>query len=59
MKPEPTRFATAIADLLAAPPAADAVRAAATGFTWAANAAALEDHLAGLGGRAGLTRRRA
>jgi glycosyltransferase involved in cell wall biosynthesis len=52
-------FATAIAELLAAPPATDTVRATATGFTWAANAAALEDHLAGLGADARPARRRA
>jgi glycosyltransferase involved in cell wall biosynthesis len=52
-------FATAIAELLAAPPATDTVRATATGFTWAANAAALEDHLAGLGGDVRPARRRA
>ncbi len=41
-------FAAAIADLLAAPPPQEAVRAHATRFTWAANAAALRDHLGGL-----------
>ncbi|HEY0621952.1 glycosyltransferase [Sphingomonas sp.] len=41
-------FAAAIGELLAAPPARDAVRAAAAGFTWEANTAALYDHLSGL-----------
>jgi len=52
-------FAAAIAELLAAPPATDAVRATATGFTWATNAASLEDHLAGLSEHARPARRRA
>lgn len=41
-------FATAIGELLAAPPLRDAVRATAAGFTWEANTAALYDHLSGL-----------
>ncbi|MEH3098613.1 glycosyltransferase [Sphingomonas adhaesiva] len=41
-------FAGAIGDLIAAPPPRDAVRAAAERFTWAANAAALHEHLASL-----------
>jgi glycosyltransferase involved in cell wall biosynthesis len=52
-------FATAIGDLLAEPPAAEAVRAAAARFTWPANAAALDDHLAGLVEKAASARRRA
>ena len=44
----PAAFARAIAALLGAPPAADAVRQGALRFTWAANTAALYDHLAGL-----------
>ena len=42
---EPKAFAGTIAELLAAPPAREAVRAAALPFTWEANAAALSDHL--------------
>jgi len=42
---EPAAFAAAIATLLAAPPAAEAVRAAALGYTWPTNAAALAAHL--------------
>lgn len=41
-------FASAIGELLAAAPQRDAVRAAAAGFTWEANTAALYDHLSGL-----------
>ncbi|MEH3037794.1 MAG: glycosyltransferase [Sphingomonas adhaesiva] len=41
-------FAGAIGDLIAAPPPRAAVRAAAERFTWAANAAALHEHLASL-----------
>lgn len=41
-------FAAAIRELLAAPPTRDRVRAAAAGFTWEANTAALYHHLAGL-----------
>lgn len=41
-------FAAAIAALLADPPRQQAVREAATGFTWEANTAALYAHLAGL-----------
>lgn len=41
-------FASAIGELLAAPPPREAVRAMATGFTWEANSAALYDHLARL-----------
>lgn len=41
-------FAAAIGELLTHPPASDAVRTAALPFTWAANTAALYDHLAGL-----------
>lgn len=41
-------FAAAIDALLAAPPARDAVRATAAGFTWEANTAALFEHLSGL-----------
>lgn len=41
-------FAAAIADLLAMPPPAGAVRAHALGFTWEANTDALYAHLAGL-----------
>jgi len=44
-------FADAIARILAAPPLPDAVRKGAEPFTWAANTAALYDHLAGLVGR--------
>lgn len=45
---KPAAFATAIGELLAAPPPRDAVRATAAGFTWEANTAALYDHLSGL-----------
>jgi len=41
-------FAEAIGELLAAPPAAEAVRGHALRFTWEANTAALYAHLAGL-----------
>lgn len=41
-------FAAATADLLADPPAPQAVRAAAAGFTWEANTAALYAHLSAL-----------
>lgn len=41
-------FAAAIAELLAVPPAQDAVRDHALGFTWDANATALRGHLAAL-----------
>ena len=41
-------FAAAIQELIAAPPPRDRVRAAAAGFTWEANTAALYHHLAGL-----------
>jgi teichuronic acid biosynthesis glycosyltransferase TuaC len=44
----PGAFAAAIADLLADPPLPEAVRAGAARFTWAANTAALYDHLSGL-----------
>jgi glycosyltransferase involved in cell wall biosynthesis len=42
---EPAAFAAAIRDVLAAPRPAGEVRAAALGFTWPANAAALAAHL--------------
>jgi glycosyltransferase involved in cell wall biosynthesis len=45
---DPAAFAAAIADLLAAPPDPQAVRAHAARFTWEANALALRDHLADL-----------
>jgi len=45
---EPLAIAGAIAELLADPPEAEAVRATAGRFTWAANSAALFDHLSGL-----------
>lgn len=45
---EAEAFAEAIGALLAAPPAAEAVRAAASRFTWQANTEALFDHLSGL-----------
>jgi teichuronic acid biosynthesis glycosyltransferase TuaC len=45
---EPLAFATAIGDLLHHPPAQEAVRRGATGFTWEANSAALREHLSGL-----------
>lgn len=41
-------FAAAIGEILAAPPAREAVRATAARFTWEANTAALYDHLSGL-----------
>lgn len=45
---EAAAIAAAIADLLADPPERSAVRAAAEGFTWEANTAALVDHLSAL-----------
>ena len=42
---EPAAFAAAIREILAAPRPADAVRAAALGYTWQANGAALAGHL--------------
>ena len=51
-------FAGAIAELIAAPPMPDAVRAGAMKFTWEANAAALAAHLRGLIDRKASTRRR-
>lgn len=45
---DPAAFADAIAALLSDPPPRAQVRAAAMGFTWSANAAALHDHLARL-----------
>jgi glycosyltransferase involved in cell wall biosynthesis len=42
---DPAAFATAIADLLATPPAPADVRRGAERFTWDANTAALVDHL--------------
>ncbi|WNO54392.1 glycosyltransferase [Stakelama saccharophila] len=44
----PKGFAAAIADLLARPPDAESVRAAAAPYSWQANAEALHDHLARL-----------
>lgn len=44
----PANIAVGIADVLANPPVPEAVRAAATAFTWEANRAALVDHLTGL-----------
>ncbi len=44
----PANIAVGIADVLAHPPEPDAVRAAATEFTWEANRAALVSHLATL-----------
>lgn len=44
----PEAFAGAIRELLAAPPEPAAVRVHAAPFTWAANTAALYDHLSGL-----------
>ena len=41
----PEGFAAAIRDLLDAPPAPDRVKAAASDYSWEANAAALHDHL--------------
>lgn len=52
-------FAGAITEMLATPPEAETVRAAATRFTWPANAAALDEHLAGLADAARIERRRA
>lgn len=54
--PEAEAVAAAVRDLLADPPAADAVRATAARFTWEANAAALHAHLAAIVAR-GLARR--
>lgn len=48
---EPVAVRAALAALLAAPPAPDAVRRHAERFTWAANTAALYAHLAALTGR--------
>lgn len=45
-------FATAIAELLKAPPPREAVREMAKGFTWEANSAALYAHLRALADRA-------
>ncbi len=45
-------FAAAIAQLMHAPPAAEAVRAHAARFTWTANADALHAHLSALAGAA-------
>lgn len=45
---EPGAIAAAVRDILAAPPAPDAVRAAAARFSWEANGAALHAHLARL-----------
>jgi len=45
---DPEALTAAIRDLLDHPPAPAAVRAAAEPFTWAANTAALVEHLAGL-----------
>ena len=45
---DPADLAAAIRDLLDHPPAPEAVRAAAVPFTWAANTAALTEHLTGL-----------
>ncbi|WP_456298460.1 glycosyltransferase [Flavisphingomonas formosensis] len=45
---EPAAIARGIRELLAAPPLQDVVRASAERFTWAANSAALYEHLAGL-----------
>lgn len=44
----PQAFAAAIGELLSAPPPREQVRAAAAGFTWEANTAALHDHLSRL-----------
>ncbi|GAA0664889.1 glycosyltransferase involved in cell wall biosynthesis [Sphingomonas insulae] len=44
----PVSIAAAIGELLVHPPEPAAVRAAALPFTWAANTAALHDHLSGL-----------
>lgn len=48
---DPAAFATAIAGLLADPPAPSAVRRGAGRFTWAANTDALFAHLSALAGR--------
>lgn len=56
---KPGAFTAAIGELLGTPPADDRVRKAAEHFTWPANGAALEDHLAGLDDRARCARRRA
>lgn len=45
---DPAQIAAAITDILAHPPAADAVRACAQRFTWAANTASLYAHLSAL-----------
>ena len=45
---DPAAFAEAIAGLLAAPPAPEAVRRGAERFRWETNAEALHEHLAGL-----------
>lgn len=47
---EPEAIAAAVREILAAPPAAAEVRAAAERFSWERNAAELEAHLAGLVG---------
>jgi glycosyltransferase involved in cell wall biosynthesis len=47
---EPRTIAAAVREILAAPPAPDAVRAAAERFSWTANGAALHAHLAALRG---------
>ncbi len=47
---EPEAIAAAVRELLATPPAPTEVRAAAERFTWAANSAALYEHLAGISG---------
>ena len=44
----PNAFAAGIADILAAPPASDAVRRFAQDYTWEANTEALYAHLSGL-----------
>jgi glycosyltransferase involved in cell wall biosynthesis len=48
---DPAAFADAIAQLLAAPPPQETVRAHAARFTWAANAAGLRDHLCEIAAR--------
>jgi glycosyltransferase involved in cell wall biosynthesis len=48
---DPAAFAQEIGELLATPPAPAAVRRFAEPYTWAANTAALYDHLSGLVGR--------
>jgi teichuronic acid biosynthesis glycosyltransferase TuaC len=45
---DPAAFAAALADLLARPPAPEAVRAGAERFTWAENTWGLFEHLSGL-----------